>query len=159
MKRELVFLAKFAAIYIVLQAVIQFGPLLPLEEAIASLEAGWIGAENFGNIIDTGGNGLFEISASCTGLVSASVLAAVVFSLRKPKLKKKAMVFAVGAIALFVLNLARVYIVLVSAVQFGIGMSEIVHIVSWFSTAAFILAAWYFGTKRIAKVKDFSELL
>ena len=151
-------MAKFALLYIVLQAAIQFSPLGPLENAIASIEAGWLGLENEGSLIHTS-NGLFEINASCTGLVSASVLAAVIFALKKPKLKKKIAVFLAGGISLFVLNFVRVFVVLLVAQIWGSGAAEIVHTVSWISTAALVLTVWYFGMKKIAKVKDFSSLL
>ncbi len=157
-RKELLFLMKFFLIYFLLQAAIQLSPLQPLQEFIAGIEAAMLGLENVGNTINTI-NGLFVINASCTGLVSASVLAAVIFALKKPDLKMKAALFIAGAIALFLLNLARVYLVLLVAVNIGAEAAEIAHTVSWFSTAAFILVLWYIGVKRVAGIKNFGELM
>tara|TARA_Y100000310_G_scaffold280829_1_gene300833 strand:+ start:3596 stop:4006 length:411 start_codon:yes stop_codon:yes gene_type:complete len=133
-------------------------PLSPLQNAIAGFEAGLLGLARDGNVIGIAG-GLFVVSASCTGLVSASVLAAIIFSLKKPVLKKKLVIFATGAIALFLLNLVRVYIVLLVAINFGSAAADLAHTISWFSTAALILAAWYLGMKKLIGIKDFSELM
>ena len=157
-KKELVFLVKFFAIYLALQAAIIIAPLGWLQAGIASLEAGILGLKSAGNAIYAGG-GTFLIAANCTGLVSASILAAVVFSLKRPELKKKLFVFAAGAIALLLLNLVRLYLVLFSALGFGIVWADAVHTISWFTTAALVLAAWYFGTKKLAGVENFKELL
>ncbi len=158
MRKELVFLAKFFAIYFVLQWLVLAAPLGALQQLIAAVEAGWLGLNTAGNIVQAG-NGFFEISASCTGLVSASVLAAVVFSLKKPAAKEKVVLFAVGAVVLFLLNFARVYLVLAIAIGYGVELAELAHTVSWFSTAVLVLILWYVGTKRLAKIDDFSELM
>ena len=157
-RKELVFLVKFFAIYLALQAAIILAPLGWLQNFIASLEAGLLGLESAGNIIQAGG-GTFTIAANCTGLVSASILAAVVFSLKKPECKKKLLVFAAGAVALMLLNIVRLYIVLLIASDSGMQWADTAHTVSWFTTAALVLAAWYFGTKKIANVTNFKELL
>ena len=157
-RKEIVFLAKFFLIYALLQALIQFSPLYPLEKFIAGIEANAAGLESSGNAIRTI-NGDFAINASCTGLVSAGVLAAIIFSLRKPGLKTKLLLLAAGAIALFLLNLARVYVVVLVAVNYGTGAAEFAHVTSWFATAAFILAAWILGIKKIAGIRDFSGLI
>ena len=151
------FLAKFFAIFLLLQALVLIAPLEPIETAIAGFEAGVLGLQNTGNLIVTG-NGNFEIAASCTGLVSAAVLAAVVFSLRKPGMRKKLAVFGAGTLLLLGFNLVRVYFVLWSA-RFGIGTAELLHIASWYATSAVVIGAWFYLTKKIAGVKNFYELL
>ena len=156
-RKETVFLIKFFAIYLVVQYLILIAPLAFLQEAIASFESSLLGLQSVGSQVYA--NGVFVISASCTGLVSASILAAVVFSLKKPELKKKVAVFVAGAIALLLLNLARVYFVLVVALNWGVEAAETAHTVSWFSTAALILIVWYFATKRIANAKNFADLI
>ena len=157
-RKELIFLVKFFAIYLVLQAMILMAPLGWLQNFIASLEAGLLGLESTANAIQAGG-GTFVIAANCTGLVSASILAAVVFSLKKPEFKKKLLVFAAGTVALMLLNIVRIYLVLLVATSFGTALADTAHTISWFTTAALVLVAWYFGTKKIAKVTNFKELL
>ena len=152
------FLIKFFLIYAILQTIILMAPLEPLQNSIAEFEAGLLGLEAEGNTIPVNSN-RFEIVANCTGLMSISVLAAIIFSLRKPELKKKIMLFAAGAIILFPLNLLRVYLVIVTATTINPELAEILHTITWFTTSAIILAMWYYLTKRIAKVKDFPTLL
>lgn len=157
-KKAAVFLIKFFLIYAVLQALLFVFPIMPLLEFIAGTEASWLGLQSQGNIVMANSHG-FEIAENCSGLVSVSVLAAIVFSLSRPELHRKILLFAAGALFLFPLNLLRVYFVLLAAVKIGPGIAEALHVATWFVTSAAIIAVWYFLTKRISKAKDFSELL
>jgi exosortase/archaeosortase family protein len=157
-RKAIVFLIKFFLIYAVLQTLILVAPIEELTEFIALTEANALGFEAEGNIIMFNEH-RFEIVANCTGLLSISVLAAIVFSLRKPSLKKKLSLFAVGALILFPLNLFRVYTVLLVSVSFNPGIAESLHIATWFGTSAAIMILWYYLTKRIARVEEFSLLL
>ncbi len=157
-KKAAVFLIKFFLIYGILQAVILTAPLDPLENAIASLEATALGLRAEGSVIGFNSHG-FEIVPNCTGLMSISVLAAVIFSLKKPSLKKKLGLLAVGTAILFPANLLRVYLVLLAAISFDPGIGGSLHITTWFITSAIIVAVWYLLTKRVAGVKQFSELI
>jgi len=157
-KKALVFLVKFFAVYGILQAIIIFAPLQPLLEFIASTEAGFLGTQAIGNVVSFNGHN-FEIVPNCTGLMGISVLAAIVFSLRKPELKKKICLFALGAAILFPVNLLRVYLVLLSARAFNPEAVENLHIATWFITSAIIIALWYYMTKKVAKVEEFSDFL
>ena len=157
-KKALFFLVKFFVIYGVLQAAILAAPIGQLKAWIAGIEAGLLGLPTQGNLLFFNGH-VFEIAANCTGLMSAAVLAAIIFSLKKPDLKKKIALFAVGSIALFALNIARIYTVLLAAISFSPESAETLHIVTWFVMAGAILALWYWLTKRIAGTKAFSEML
>jgi len=141
-----------------LQAAIYLLPLGVLQQAIAGFEAGLLGLESNGSMIYTTA-GIFVISNNCTGLVSASVLAAVIFALKKPEIKKKAAMFLAGAIALLLLNFVRVYIVLMTAMQWGAQAADLAHTVSWFSTAGLVLVLWYAAVKKVAGIKDISGLM
>ena len=129
-----------------------------LQEFIASTQAGILGLESLGNLVLVNGNS-FQIVSSCTGLVSGSVLAAIIFSLRKPRLKLKAIIFAAGFGGLLVLNYFRVLMVLWSAREFGVDIAGAVHVVSWFATVAFVLFLWYHITKQVTGARDFSGFL
>jgi len=157
-KRELIFLIKFFLIYGVLQAIIQIAPMGFVTEPIASFEAALFGLESEHNSI-IAGPATFVINNSCTGFVSVSVLAAIVFSFRRPKLKKKLAVFIPCAIALFIINLLRVYIVLFFGIMVSYQLAEPVHVASWFLMSGAIIALWYEGTRRLAGIKDLSQLL
>lgn len=153
-----VFLAKFFIIYFALQFLILVIDLSFLENWLAALEGNWVQGTVEGNRIALN-EGLFEINAQCTGLVSGIILAAVVFSLKKPGWGKKFKLWLLGAVVLFLLNLARVYLVLLVAKQYGLYWAGVAHQISWFSTAVFILVIWLLLSKRLAKVKSVSELV
>jgi hypothetical protein len=37
--------------------------------------------------------------------------------------------------------------------------AEAVHVFTWYLMSALILLIWYYGTKKVSKIKDFSELI
>jgi exosortase/archaeosortase family protein len=158
MKKEIIFLAKFFFIFAVLQTAILALDMSLLSETIAKTEAIALGLESYGKLI-TVNNELYSIDANCTGVLSMAIVASIVFSLSKPRLKEKTRIFLSTSLVLFLLNLLRILLVLWTAKTFGPGPTGTVHIIAWFSTAAFILGLWYYSTKKIAKVEDFSELL
>jgi len=153
-----VFLIKFFAIYIVLQSAIVVAPIEPLKEGIASFEAGLLGLEYEGNSIIFNGHRA-EIVANCTGLMSISVLAAIVFSLKRPAFKKKLGLFMAGAAVLFPVNLFRVYLVLLAANEFELETFEAIHTTTWFAMSAAILILWYYLTKRVTKEKELEKMI
>ncbi|VVC00408.1 Transmembrane exosortase (Exosortase_EpsH) [uncultured archaeon] len=155
---EVVFIAKFFSIFLILEAAINYFGFLALQEFLAKSTAAALGLASSGSIVFIGG-GSFEISPSCTGLVSSSVLAAVVFSLRKPDFGKKILIFLFGAVLLLILNYFRVLAVLWAGKEFGIEAGGIVHVVSWFTTTIFVLALWYFFTKKITGAEEFSDFM
>ena len=118
MQKNVLFLCKFFVIFAVLQAIIYVLPVSGLNAWIAGLEAGFFGLEASGISIKAGEID-FVITNSCTGLVSGSILAAIVFSLKKPDLKKKAAMFGIGAALLFLVNLVRIYFVIAGGLAYG----------------------------------------
>jgi len=158
MNKNVLFLAKFFVIFALLQTSVSILPLQPLNEWIAGVEAALTGLENEGNEIPFNSTN-FVITNSCTGLVSGSILAAIVFALKKPELKKKIELFAIGAVTLFVVNLFRVYLVILIGINFGAVTGDWAHTLSWFAMSALIIALWFYLTKKRAGIKDFSELL
>lgn len=152
------FLLKFFAIFGVLYALLFFAPIKPLEYFLTGVEAKALNLPFDGNKIFVK-NGLFEIGESCTGLVSGIILAAIVFSLRKPGFKTKFLLFFAGFSVLFLSNFLRLYIVLWFGSAYGIELAELVHVFTWFATSALIILLWYFLTKKMAKVEKFNELV
>ncbi len=137
---------------------IYVAPMHFITDSIASLEASFLGLKNVESTI-LFDSVSFVINNSCTGFVSASILAAIVFSLKKPNLKKKLYIFVACALALFVINLVRVYLVILFGIRFGVTLAEFAHIISWFLMSAAIIVCWYVATKKIIGVKEFGELL
>lgn len=150
------FLIKFFAIFFILTTIIELLDLLFFTEWLAFVSSMPFKAIVVSNMVFVNG-GNFLVTNSCTGLVSASILAAIIFSLKKPLIRQKLLLFLLGTGILLVLNIPRLMLVLWSA-SVGID-AELVHVITWFFMSAFILIIWYYGTKRIAKINDFSELL
>lgn len=157
-KKIILFLAKFFALFFICYGLLFAANPIGVESGIAQFEAGLIGAQSSENKIAIGEK-IFVINESCTGLVSVAILFAIVFALRKPELASKIRIFIAGAIVLMLLNLARVYIVLYAAINFGFADADFLHSITWVATAAIILALWYFATKKISKVEKFNELI
>ena len=157
-KKAIIFLIKFFAIYAIAQAAILIAPLGLLKEWIALIEASALGLQAQGNNILFNAHS-FAITAQCTGLMSASVLAAIALSLKKPVLLKKIALIAAGAVLLFFINLFRVYLVLLAAIAFNPDAAGTLHEITWFAMAALIIVIWYYLTKIIAGAKAFAEML
>ena len=107
-KRELFFFAKFFLIFFVLEAAINYFGFPALEKFIASTQASFLGLPSSENLVFVT-EGTFVINPSCTGLVSASVLAAIIYALKKPGLKEKTLIFLAGASLLIFINYFRVF--------------------------------------------------
>ncbi len=153
------FLIKFFAIFAILHLIIWTMNLGFLENGLAELTGKTNGLSVEGNRVYLNEGEFFVINPSCTGLVSVSIIAAIVFSLRKPKIEKKVLIFLFSAIIMFFLNILRLYGVMFFGKNFGLSAGELFHEVSWISTAAFILILWYYFTKKITKTNKFNELI
>ena len=150
------FVLKFFLIFGLANLLIELINLNTLTNAIAKVTGGLLGLVVEKSIIFVGENS-FLITNSCTGLVSVSILGAIIFALRKPRIEVKMTLFVWGTIALLVINIPRIMLVLFAASK-GFN-SELVHEITWFLMSAALLFIWFFGTKRITKVKEFSELV
>ncbi|MCR4368771.1 MAG: exosortase/archaeosortase family protein [archaeon] len=155
---RLAFLAKFFAIFALAELLLFTLDLSIIQNFIASSIALQLGLDFAGNYIFAKG-GVFVIVPSCTGLVGTSVLGAIIFSLKKPEVRQKIAIFFAGAILLIILNYFRVLFVVWLGAEFGMGLAEIAHVVSWFVASSFVIVLWYFFTKKAAGIKDFSGFL
>ena len=157
-KNEIEFLLKFFAIFAVAEFLLFVLDFSALENFIAKGAASYFNLAFQGNLIFVGG-WIFEITSSCTGLVSTGILAAIIFSLKKPDVKRKLAIFLSGAALLIILNYFRVFLVIGIAKDYSPAAGQIAHVLSWFSTAAFVIALWHYFTKKITGVKNFSHFL
>ncbi len=150
------FLGKFFVIFAILTIIIELLDLSVFTSWLASICATPFGLEAQGNAIMINGQ-QFAVTNACTGLMSASILAAVIFALKKPEIEKKIVIFLAGLVVLLVANIPRIMLVLWTAT---VGLDAgLVHTLTWFLMSALILLLWYYGTKLYAKIDDFSELL
>ena len=157
-KEELIFLAKFFVIYGALQTIIYYADLSALTNWIALIEASFFSLPYNENKIFAE-NVTFVINNSCSGLVSISILAAIVFGLKNPEIRKKIPVFLISSIILFGVNIVRIAGIIYVGLTLGSHLVEPVHVASWFFMSGAIIALWYHLTKKIAKIENFSELL
>lgn len=158
LSKEHVFLVKFFAVFAAVEFLIFYLDFSFIEDFIASSQADFFGLESLENLVFVR-DGAFEITSSCTGLVSGSVLAAIIFSLRRPQLREKAAIFLAGFTLLLALNYLRVMAVIWVGIGYGVEAAEVAHVASWLTTSAFIIALWYAFTKKITGVNDFSGFL
>jgi len=157
-KKSIVFALKFFAIFSIAQSIIFFAPMNALTNFIAQIEANALGFEALNDSI-IAADSVYVITNSCTGLVSWSILGAIIFSLKKPGFLKKALMTFLGGITLFILNLARVAMVIIAGATFNSNIAEIAHVISWFVMSGFVIGLWFILTKKATKIRDFSELL
>lgn len=156
--KTILFLVKFGVIFSVLHILVWAVPTSFLQNWIALLQANFFSLPLQNNLIELSQRQIL-INPSCTGLISISILAAIIFSLSKPEMKKKIQIFVLAAIIMFFLNLLRIYFVLWIGLNYGEDLIGLMHEISWMTTALFIIGLWYYFTKRITKVKEFNELL
>lgn len=157
-EKEKIFLVKFFVIFAAAEILIHVLPLNFFMNAIASNQAALFGLSTYENLIFVK-DGAFQIVPSCTGLVSGGVLASIIFSLKKPKIKEKMMIFLAGFVLLLVLNYFRIALVIGAGKEFGIEFAGILHVITWFTSAAFIIGIWYLFTKKITGEKNFSGFI
>jgi len=155
-KKLIVFALKFFIIYFVLSTLVGLIDLSFLTNRISAISAQYLGL-SYSNSSIFVNQGEFIVGNSCTGLVSASILIAIIFALKKPIDKKKILLALLGAIILLIVNIPRVMLVLFAAKE-GFD-ADLVHMSTWFLMSIIILLVWYFGLKRMTKVKDLSELV
>jgi exosortase/archaeosortase family protein len=156
LKNSLIFVLKFFLIYFILQYLIYVINLSFLENSIAFFIALLHGLPVNNNIIYFN-EILFIITPNCTGLISGSILAGVIFSLKKPELNEKIKIFLIGTLLLFLINLIRIYLVVLTGILFN--SAELIHVISWFAMTAFILFFWFYLTKKITGIKNFKEFI
>lgn len=157
-KKTVLFLIKFTLIFSVLHFLVWAVPTTLIQQWIALIQANAFNLPVNGNLMLIESQKIL-INPSCTGLISISIIAAIIFSLNKPEIKQKIQIFLAASAAMFVLNLLRIYFVLWVGINYGIRLISLVHEISWMTTAVFIVILWYFFTKKITKVKEFNELL
>lgn len=157
-KKSFVFLSKFFAFFGFFQWMLFVVDTSWLQNFLAGIEAGLLGLARNGNILFIGREA-YAIVPSCTGLVSAIVLGAIVFSLKKPSMKEKTGIFSIGVIVLLLVNIVRVYIVLLVGKEFGVQAADTVHVATWFAMSGAIIWAWYFFTKKMTGIKNFDGFL
>lgn len=157
-KKTALFLVKFFLFFGFFHGLLFVIDLTFLQKWLASFEAGLLGLPHEGILVFVKSQA-YAIVPSCTGLVSAIILGAIVFPLKKPEFKQKLGIFFAGAVVLFLVNLARVYFVLVVGIAYGVQAADLFHVFTWFVMSATIVFAWFFFTKKITGLKGFDQFL
>ncbi|MBI5553857.1 MAG: archaeosortase/exosortase family protein [Candidatus Diapherotrites archaeon] len=156
MDPRLRFLLKFFAAYAVFQFLILAADLSALEKFITQTVAGWLNLPFDGNVL-VSSSGSWAVNAQCTGLVSASILAALVLSLKKPSFPLKLLTLGIGTVLLLVLNVFRVAFVVWAGMKWN--LAEPAHVISWMAMTAFIIGIWYAFNRYALKIRNFEGFI
>lgn len=151
----LLFLAKFFAIFLVLTFIINIADLSFFNQKAAQITADLNGLQSYQNAVFFEEK-VFFVTNNCLGLLTASILAGLIFSFKKPVFKKKLGLFISGFLLIIVVNVFRLWLVLFLAKK-GFDV-EFVHTLTWFFMSAIVLMIWYFGSKKYFK-KEVNELV
>lgn len=149
------FLLKFILIFAigtVLINILDLSNLTTFESNIVANTVGSIYVD--GKIIET--NNVFIITNNCLGLLTITVLAGLIFSTRRPNFEKKVVLFLLGAVFLFLINIPRLLLVVISA-RLGVD-PEFIHVITWYIMSVIALLIWFYGVKLYYK-KEPNELL
>ena len=157
-KKSVIFLLKFFLIFSVLHYLIYLIDTDFLQQFITDFASNALNLPSQGLFIYINAQPFF-ISKSCTGLISSFILAAIIFSLKKPEIEKKIAMYLAGTIILLIANVFRVIFVLWMGILFGIQAAELTHVISWFAMSALIIALWYYSSLKLLKIKNFSGFL
>ncbi|MBI5229504.1 exosortase/archaeosortase family protein, partial [Candidatus Micrarchaeota archaeon] len=144
-KEEKEFLLKFAVLFIIPYVFIHFLSLDFLLGFIAEREASFLNAlgyesKNIGQIVVSNGNP-FKIIPDCSGLVMIILLFALVYAtnIKEPR---RTELFLLGALVLFIFNLFRLLLTILTGVWYGPVATEVTHFILWFVDAAVVLLLW-----------------
>lgn len=157
-KKAILFLIKFGIIFGILQGALIAFKIQFFQNWLAQTVGGMLGLNVVNEIISLGNYSL-AVSPSCTGFVSASILAGIVFSLKKPEIKTKIKIVLLSGGIFLIVNFFRVYLVVWSAKILGFQYAEALHEFTWFVMSAIILAVWYGWMKKTVGIQNFGELI
>jgi exosortase/archaeosortase family protein len=156
LNKKIIFLIKFFTIYTILQTIILTANITPLQNTIATIAGNSTNLATENNTIHFKTN-KFNVTPNCTGLLSASILTAIIFSLKKPPLKQKIIIATTGTLILLTANMIRVIIVVLAGIHYN--TAHTTHTITWFLMTAIIIGTWYHFTKKITKTKNFKNFL
>lgn len=155
-KNILKFLFKFLLIFLTLFFIIEIINLSFLNNFLSEKVAKIFNLNYAENII-FGGEVNFIITNFCTGLVSISILAGIIFSFKKPIMTNKIIFFVLGALILLIANFFRIiFVILMASVGFD---AELVHTITWFLMSFIILVFWFYGNKKLLGYKNLNQLI
>ena len=143
------FLLRFFASFFVLQIFIWAVDTSFVENFYTQILGQIFQLETKGNILMTG-NGTLNITKFCLGLFSVSLLGAAMFVAKPENTKSwtrttQVKLFAIGSATLLAANFLRLSIVVFSALKFGFGFADTLHVFSWFLMSAIAIGIWYFS--------------
>ena len=144
---EKAFLARFFIIFFALFAILLFAPPVPLNSAIAGIEASLMHSSGVpvavdGTVLSLGASSA-EIVNECSGLVMVILLASLLYSSDIPENRRRLALLAFTPF-LLLFNIARLYATLYAYFA-AHQLFEAVHVILWFVDSAVVLACWYYA--------------
>ncbi len=150
------FLMRFFFIFIGVELLLYAFPPLPYQEWLAS-SLGTAFHLPFHFIWVSLTNGQFEITPSCTGLTSASLFLGLIWGFHSIP-RKKIGVSILGIFFILVLNYFRLFIVVGAGRTHGLGVAEILHVLSWFILSGIAFGMWLHILRRETGEKDWRKI-
>ncbi|MGI6589277.1 MAG: hypothetical protein ACOX1V_01275 [Candidatus Iainarchaeum sp.] len=155
-KPIIIFLIKFFITFAILELIIITIDLSLLTNLIASIISDFLKISYSNNILFTDSTN-FIVTNSCTGLVSAAILASITLPLKRVSLKKRIFITLGGGLLILIANIPRVGLVVASSF---LGLNtNLVHELTWFLMSGLVVIIWYYGLKFIQKENDFSKFI
>lgn len=156
-KKFVPFLIKFSIISATGTIILPLLNLSLFTNSIVDIVAAISNVTAFGDILYVKNQPLV-VTNMCIGLESTIILAAVIFSLKKPEFNKKVYNLAIAGMFLLAINLVRI-ITVVEIAKIDFSLVDFVHMVSWLFTTAVIFAAWYVLSKKELEKHTLEELI
>ena len=155
-QKLLLFLAKFFVIFFLLSQLVELIDLSFLTNFLAKVSASFLGLDFLANQIFIDG-AVFIVTNSCTGLISASILGAIIFALKKPSMFNKFKLFLFGTLLLLVVNVFRIIFILYFA-KIGLD-ANLIHELTWYLMSGIIILIWYYCMEKVYEIKNFNLLV
>lgn len=155
-KKITFFLIKFFIIFTILFFLIEILPLSFYNNFLAQITASPLGLNYLQNKIFFE-NTTFIVTNLCSGLISITIFAGLIFGFKNPVLINKIIIFLLISLILLIVNIFRIFFILIMSIN---GFDpEFIHEVTWYLMSLLILILWYFSIKKLTIYKKFNELL
>ena len=151
------FLFRFFAIYLCLYAVLFVLVQTNFVNGFTALESSLLNGTKVGNFVVANGY-TYEITPSCIGIVSVSMLVGLTFAMKRINIQNKVKIAGFGSIVLLSFNVVRVfYSIYLGSIE-GPQIAQNAHTISWFFMGAMVLFVWYLLIKIVEKPKQISDV-
>ncbi|MBN1160106.1 MAG: exosortase/archaeosortase family protein [Candidatus Diapherotrites archaeon] len=151
------FVLRFFAIYLCLYATLFVLVQTHIVTGFTELESNLLNGTRVSNFVILS-NYSYEITPSCIGIVSVSMIFGLTFAIRKISLENKAKIAGFGSIVLLGFNILRVFYSIYLGSAKGPQIAQNAHTISWFFMGAMVLFVWYLLVKIVEKPDQIADV-